>query len=192
MCVFFSKIRILVLASPWMMLGALVSSSAVARADVLATLKVEEPGIGAVYRVVRWPSITDFIADRDRVNLGTRVVSSPTPLFSISPEGDLIAAEVAPWDPTQIEVYRYRDALDFCQDNNTILGVVANPGNMVGLTFDSEGKVYAIQETPNAGGGWIYNVRRWVDMVSFLTNASPTTIGTRISAGVARRSFKAS
>ena len=181
MCVFFSKIRILVLASPWVVLGALVSSSAEARADVLATLKVEEPGIGAVYRVVRWPSLSDFIVDRDRVNLGTRVVSSPTPLFSISPEGDLIAAEVAPWDPTQIEVYRYRDALDFCQDNNTILGVVANPGNMVGLTFDSEGKVYAIQETPNVGGGWIYNVRRWVDMVSFLTNTSPTTIGTRIS-----------
>jgi hypothetical protein len=98
---------------------------------------VEEPGVGALYQVVSWPSLSDFIADRDRVNLGTRVSSSPTPLFSIDPQGDLIAAEVAPWDPTKMEVHRYRDALDYCKDNNTILGVIADQGNLVGLTFDA-------------------------------------------------------
>ncbi|MBX7208892.1 MAG: PQQ-dependent sugar dehydrogenase [Verrucomicrobiaceae bacterium] len=170
---------------PSRLLFACLSLVAVsARAEFSAVCKVVTGSGAAAYEVRTWGSPQAFVANTGGVILGTRPQTVAMESFTVSPNGDLYSVQVAGWDPSKYEIYRYRDAYDFVNNNNTIIGVNSTAGVLAGVTFDASGQFYAVQDVTVGGGSRSYLVKRWASITDFVYDTNPTTLGTRTNSGV--------
>lgn len=153
-------------------------------ADVLSVIKMTGSDGSPAYEVAGWPDVGSFVADTGRVSLGMRPQSVAMESFSVSPNGDLYTVQVAAWDHSKYEVYRYRDVNDFLANRNTVIGVSSTAGVLAGVTFDTQGRFYAVQDVTPEGGARTYRVKSWASINDFIYDTNPTVIGTRTNVGV--------
>lgn len=155
-----------------------------AYADFVAVCKVVSANSSASYELRSWPGAQAFVSDTNGVSHGSRPQSVAMENFTVSPNGDLYTVQVAAWDPTKYEVYRYRDIYNFLSNTNTIIGVNSTAGKLAGVTFDAQGQFYAVQDVTVGNGGRSYLVKRWATITDFIYDTDSTTLGTRTNSGV--------
>jgi uncharacterized repeat protein (TIGR03806 family) len=132
--------------------------------------------------VQEWPNAVAF-ANGSPVSIdhGQRIGAAEWDFRAITTNlgGNPLTLQAATGTSGTYDVYRWRDALRFRENDGSFEITRYNLGNIVGLAVDPTGAVFALDRTGGGAGERSYRVLRWTTVAAFSQWTAPQVVGTR-------------
>ena len=152
------------------------------RAEMVLLTRTTGPGGVPANALESWPTVESFLAGGAPVHAyGARLGAAEIAMRFITtePGGELLTLQAATGTDGTYDVYRWRDPKRFVGNEGAFVITRYNIGNLIGVTGDGSGRLFAVEDLGGSPGNRTYQVRRWNSLSAFLSYTPATLVGQR-------------